>query len=39
MPRKWREKGGEEDQDYNGRTALRDLGRMGEQQQQTAGDC
>ena len=45
MPRKWREKGGEEDQECDGRTALREIGKEweqnGEQQQKIegVGDC
>ena len=37
MPRKWREKGGDEDRECDGRTALREIGKEweenGEQQQ------
>ena len=41
MPRKWREKGGEEDQECDGRTALREIYKEweedGEQQQKIEG--
>ena len=36
MPRKWREKGGEEDRKCDGRTALREIGRVGEEWRTTA---
>ena len=45
MPRVWREEGGEEDRDYDGRTALREIWKEweenGEQQQniERVGDC
>ena len=40
MPRKWREKGGEEDREWEGKSNWTEWVENGEQQQKTGiGDC